>query len=57
MTSWIGDRNVTLGRFPAAVACISRVHVREHIEAGCWPVTGRLARQAALSLETRETGA
>lgn len=55
MTSWIVDRNVRLDRFLAEVAGISRVHAREQIEAGCVLVNGRLARKAALIVETGET--
>ncbi len=55
MTSWIVDRNVRLDRFLAEVAGISRVHARETIEAGCVLVNGRLARKAALIVETGET--
>lgn len=55
MTSWIVDRNVRLDRFLAEVAGVSRVHAREQIEAGCVLVNGRLARKAALIVETGET--
>lgn len=55
MTSWTVDRNVRLDRFLAEVAGISRVHAREQIEGGCVLVNGRLARKAALIVETGET--
>ncbi len=55
MTSWTVDRNVRLDRFLAEVAGISRVQAREAIEAGTVLVNGRLARKAALIVETGET--
>lgn len=55
MRSWTVDRNVRLDRFLAEVAGISRVHAREAIESGCVLVNGRLARKAALIVETGET--
>lgn len=55
MPSWTVDRNVRLDRFLAEVAGISRVQARDTIEAGCVLVNGRLARKAALIVETGET--
>lgn len=55
MTSWTVDRNVRLDRFLSEAAGISRVQARENIEAGCVLVNGRLARKAALIVETGET--
>lgn len=55
MPSWTVDRNVRLDRFLSEVAGISRVLAREQIEAGCVMVNGRLARKAALIVETGET--
>jgi 23S rRNA pseudouridine1911/1915/1917 synthase len=55
MHSWTVDRNVRLDRFLAEVAGVSRVRAREQIETGCVLVNGRLARKAALIVETGET--
>lgn len=55
MTTWTVDRNVRLDRFLAEVAGVSRVHARGTIEAGCVLVDGRLARKAALIVETGQT--
>lgn len=55
MPRWTVDRNVRLDRFLSEVAAISRVRAREQIEAGCVMVNGRLARKAALIVETGET--
>lgn len=55
MPSWTVDRNVRLDRFLSEVAGVSRVKARELIEAGTVMVNGRLARKAALIVETGET--
>ncbi len=55
MPSWTVDRNVRLDRFLSEVAGVSRVAAKEQIEAGCVMVNGRLARKAALIVETGET--
>lgn len=54
MTTWTVDRNVRLDRFLSEVAGVSRVRAREMIESGCVLVNGRLARKAALIVETGE---
>lgn len=55
MPTWTVDRNVRLDRFLSEAAGVSRVRAREIIEAGCVMVNGRLARKAALIVETGET--